>query len=91
MHGHKTIALFRYLHPIDSALDPHGPLSNAVPRGVIEEVDQELNKVETRPKIQSQYLSFTTEEKTKVAKYGRSKRLIGRFRPSSELCMTMEQ
>ena len=36
------MALFRYLRPVDSVLDPHSPLLNAVPRGVIEEVNQEL-------------------------------------------------
>ena len=63
------MALFRYLRPIDShALDPHGSLSNTVPRGVIEEVNKELKKVETK---RGQYLSFTVE-KAKVAKYGSS-------------------
>ena len=63
------MALFRYLRPVDSVLDPHGPLSNAVPRGVIEEVNKELKKAETQLKKQGQYLSFTAEEKAKVAKY----------------------
>ena len=46
----KIMALFRYLHPINSTLDPYSPLSSAVPRGVIEEVNKELKKAETQPK-----------------------------------------
>jgi len=37
-------AVFCYLRPINSTLDPHGPLSNTVPRGMIEEVNKELKK-----------------------------------------------
>ena len=66
------MALFRYLRPVDSVLDPHGPLLNAVPRGVIEEVNQELKKAETQPRKRGRYLFFTAEEKAKVARYGSS-------------------
>ena len=65
------MALFRYLRPVDSVLDPHGPLLNAVPRGVIEEVNQELKKAETQPRKRGRYLFFTAE-KAKVARYGSS-------------------
>ena len=44
------MALFRYLRPVDSALDPQGPLSQAVPRVVIEEVNKEVKKAEAQPK-----------------------------------------
>ena len=57
------MALFRYLRPVDSALDPQGPLSQAVPRVVIEEVNREVKKAEAWPKKLGQYLSFTAEEK----------------------------
>ena len=55
----------------------HGPLSNAVPCGVIEEVNKELKKkVETQAKQWGQYLSFSVEGKVKVAKCGSSNRVI---------------
>ena len=44
--GDVFIALFRYLCPADSALDSYGPLSQAVPCVVMEEV----NKAEAQPK-----------------------------------------
>ena len=40
----KIMVLFRYLGPIDSTLNPHGPLSKAFLRCVIEEVNKELEK-----------------------------------------------
>ena len=45
-----VMALFCYLRRVDSALDPHGPLSQTVPRVVIEEVNREVKKAEARPK-----------------------------------------
>ena len=65
------MALFRYLHPVDGALDPQGPLSKTVPSVVIREVNNEVKRVETRlPKKQGTYLTFTAEEKAQVVKYG---------------------
>ena len=57
---HDFIALFRYLCTVDSALDPQGSLSQAVPDVVVEEVNREVNKAEARPKKWGQYLSFST-------------------------------
>ncbi len=65
-----TMALFRYLRPIDNVLDPQGPLSHSVPSIVISEVNREVKKAETRTKKRGSYLSFTAEEKAQVAKYG---------------------
>ena len=42
-----TMALFSYLCPIDNALDPQGPLSQAVPRAVIDEASGGNNENET--------------------------------------------
>ncbi len=64
------MALFRYLQPIDSALNPQGPLSHSVPSVVISEVNREVKKAETWTKKRGSYLSFTVEEKVQVAKYG---------------------
>ena len=54
---------------VDSALDPQGPLSQAVPCVVIEEVNRQVKKAEAQPKKRGQYLSFTVEEKAQVARY----------------------
>ena len=64
-----VMALFRYLRPFDSALDLQGPLSQAVPHVVIEEVSKEVKKAEAQPKKRGQYLLFTAEEKVQVARY----------------------
>ncbi len=66
--GYATMALFRYLRPIDSALNPQGPLSHSVPSVVMSEVNREVKKAETRTKKRGSYLSFTAE-KAQVAKY----------------------
>ncbi len=60
------MALFRYLRPIDSALNPQGPLSHSVPRVVISEVNREVKKAEMWTKKQGSYLSFTAEEKQTI-------------------------
>ena len=57
------MALFRYLRPVGKALDPQGPLSEVVPSAVIREVNLEVQRK------RGQYLSFTTEERARVAKY----------------------
>ena len=44
------MALFRYLCPADSTLDLQGPISQAVLRAVIEEVNREVKKAETQTK-----------------------------------------
>ena len=44
------ITLFRYLCPVDSAVDLQGPLSQAVLRLVMEEVNKEVNKAEAQQK-----------------------------------------
>ena len=44
--------------PVDSALDPQGPLSQAVLRLVMEEVNREVNKAEAQQQKWCQYLSF---------------------------------
>ena len=55
-----TMALLRYLRPIDNALDPQGPLSHSVPSVVISEVNREVNKAETRTKKRgSAWLPFS--------------------------------
>ena len=65
-----AMALFRYLRlVVDNALDPHGPLSQAVPRAVISEASDQLRK-DAATKKRGSYLSFTSEEKGQVAKYG---------------------
>ncbi len=64
-----TMALFRSLRPIDSTLNPQGPLSHSVPSAVIIEVNREVKKAGTRTKKRGSYLSFTAEEKAQVAKY----------------------
>ncbi len=48
--GYTTMALFRYLRPIDSALNPQGPLPHPVPSVVISEVNREVKKAERRTK-----------------------------------------
>ncbi len=63
-----TLALFCYLRPIDSALNPQVPLSYSVPSVVISKVNREVKKAETRMKKRGSYLSFTAEEKVQVAK-----------------------
>ena len=64
------MALFKYLRPVESPLDPQGPLSQAVPCAVISEVNQELKKAEATLKKRGRYLSFTAEQKAQVAKCG---------------------
>ncbi len=59
----------RYLRPIDSALNPQGPLSHSVLSIVISEVNREVKRAETRTKKRGSYLSFTADEKAQVAKY----------------------
>ena len=56
-----TIALLRYLWPIDNALGPQGPLTHSVPSVVISKVNREVKKAETRTKKRGSYLSFTAE------------------------------
>ena len=41
--------LICYLRPIDCALDPQDPLSQAVPCVIAEEVNREVQKAEARP------------------------------------------
>ena len=58
------MALFRYLHPIDSAIDPQGPLFQAISRVMISKVNQEVKKVEMQMKNEAymyMYLSLTVE------------------------------
>ena len=43
------MTLFHYLCPIDYALDPQDPLSQAVPCVIAEEVNREVQKAEARP------------------------------------------
>ena len=43
-----TMALFRYLRPVDGALDLQGPLSKTVPSVMIREVYNEVKRVEMR-------------------------------------------
>ena len=60
VHCFITMALFIcYLHPIDSALDPQGPLSQAVPHVMI---NREVKKAEMQMKKRSLYLLFTAEK-----------------------------
>ena len=39
-----TMALLRYLRPIDNVLDPQGPLVHSVPSVVVSEVNREVAK-----------------------------------------------
>jgi len=71
MCGRKSWLSFVICIPSTVPSIPTVHCQNAVPRGVIEEVNKELKKAETQLKKRGQYLSFTAE-KTKVAKYGSS-------------------
>lgn len=62
----KEMALYRWFHPVDGVLDPKGPLSHAVTPNVI---NKEV-KIASQMKNHGLYLSFTTEKKARVAKYG---------------------
>ena len=72
MCGQKSWLSFVICVPSTIPSIPTVHCQNAVPRGVIEEVNKELKKAETQLKKQGQYLLFTAEEKMKVAKYGSS-------------------
>ena len=65
------MALLKYLRPEPShrIVDPHGPLSAVVPSSVLNEVHKELKSSTTEKKKRGPYLSFTPEEKAKVAEY----------------------
>ena len=67
---------FRYLCLIDSAFDLQGPLSQAVPHVIFEEVNIEVKKAEARPTKQGQYLSFSIEEKAQVTRYVSTKFML---------------
>ena len=55
------MALFCYLSPIDGVFDPQGPISQAIPYVVIDEVNKELKKAKMEAKKQGQYLSLSAE------------------------------
>ena len=63
------MALFRYPRPVGKALDPQGPLSEVVPSAVIREVNLEVQKAGGPTRKRGEYLSFTAEERARVAKY----------------------
>ena len=56
------MALFHYLHPIDSALDTQGPLTQAVPHVMAKEVNTESRSTTNRK--QGQHLSSNAEAPT---------------------------
>ena len=68
------MALLKYLRPEPShrIVDPHGPLSAVVPSRVLNKVDKELKSSTIEKKKRGPYLSFTPEEKAKVAEYASS-------------------
>jgi len=41
---------FHYLHPVDSSLNPHGPLAQGVTHVMINEVNRELKKTDASGK-----------------------------------------
>ncbi len=82
-----TMACFCYLRPIDSTLNPQGPLSHSVPSVVIREVNREVKKAETRTKKRGYYLSFTAEEKAQVAKYGSTSEVRAAVKRCLSVCL----
>ena len=67
---------FATLCLIDSALDLQGPLSQAVPHVIFEEVNIEVKKAEARPTKQGHYHSFSIEEKAQVTRYVSTKFML---------------
>ncbi len=76
--------LFRYPRPIDSALNPQGPISHSVPSIVISEVNRE---VETLTNKRGSYLSFTAQEKVQVAKYGSTSGIRAAVKRCLSVCL----
>ena len=65
------MSLYRYCRPADDVLDSKGPLSRTIAPSVLAEVNKEVKSVTAaQKKKRGSYLSFTPEEKARVAQYG---------------------
>ena len=79
----KEMVLHRWLRPSNGVLDSKGPLSHTIPSKVITEVNKELKNV-SQTKKSGPYLSFTADEKARVAKYGSTNGVRAAFRRFSD-------
>ena len=65
------MSLYRYCRPADSVLDRNGRLTHTIAPNVLSEVNKEMKLVAAgKKKKRGSYLSFTPEEKARVAQYG---------------------
>ena len=64
-----TMVLFRYLHPVDNALDPQGPLSQAILHAVINKVNMELKKADAITQKRGPYLREKVLARSQVRKH----------------------
>ena len=65
------MSLYHYCRPADDVLDSKGPLSRTIAPSILAEVNKEVKSVTVaQKKKRGSYLSFTPEEKARVAQYG---------------------
>jgi hypothetical protein len=65
------MSLYRYCQPDDGVLDSNGPLFHTIAPSVLAEVNKGVKSATAAlKKKRGSYLSFTPEEKVRVAQYG---------------------
>jgi hypothetical protein len=63
------MSLYRYCQPANGVLDSDGPLSRTIAPSILTEVNKGVKSATALKKKRGSYLSFTPEEKVRVAQY----------------------